>query len=153
MNRAGKQKNRYKLAFFDAPEGYIRYRHKNRGRLMPDTDIRLGGEPGWWGATTPVRTLVIRRPRSGIPQAATCVGALPRFEPTSAHSGSGFESDERTRVGVRVEDAKVFDAFAKSDEVHGNAELLGERYKNAAASGSVHLRHHHAGDADHVAER
>src|SRR6185436_12774326 len=55
--------------------------------------------------------------------------------------------EERAGVVVRVERAEVVDSLSHADELHGNAELMGDRDGDAALRRSVQLRQRDAGHA------
>src|SRR4051812_9797125 len=54
--------------------------------------------------------------------------------------------DEGPGEVARVEGAQVVQAFADADQLHGEAELLRDRDRDAALRGAIELRQDDAGD-------
>src|SRR5262245_33575828 len=61
--------------------------------------------------------------------------------------------DERLREVVRVERAQVLERLAHADQLHGQAELVRDRDRDAALRAAVELRQRHSRDADGVVEQ
>ena len=99
--------------------------------------------------------------RNSVTPSVTCLrdrlqslGEQDRRRPDTAVTGPGpgSLSDERAREVVRVERAQVVELLAHADQLHRQAELVGDRDRDAALRRAVELRQRDAGDAGRLAE-
>ena len=67
-------------------------------------------------------------------------------------AGAPLLVDKRAREVLRVERAQVVDLLPHADQLHGQAELIGDRDRDTALRGAVELRQRDAGDAGGLAE-
>src|SRR5207237_10453612 len=61
-------------------------------------------------------------------------------------------ADERAREILRIERPQVVELLADADQLHRQAELVGDRNRDTAFRGAVELRQRDTGDADRLAE-
>src|SRR5512140_1746067 len=109
--------------------------------------------PGWhaWSAAGRTGTRCTRRPTS--PRRSPVSASSRGRESTSrSRRGSVLAADERPGEVVRVEGAQVVELLPHADQLHGQAELVRDRDRDAALRRAVELRQGDAADAGSLAE-